>query len=138
VHESLSLKQARRIALAAQGLEKIRPAGPVTARAVGRIFARLQLVQIDSVNVLSRSHYLPFFSRLGAYDRTILQRMAGTHPRRMMEYWAHEAGLEVERREKGPRTPLRGRPRLRRVPHGILRTPLHPDRQGPAVAGRAG
>ncbi|MGP4031344.1 winged helix-turn-helix domain-containing protein [Pseudarthrobacter sp. 1C304] len=93
MQEVLSLKQARRIALAAQGLDKVRPAGPVTARAVGRTFARLQLVQIDSVNVLARSHYLPFFSRLGNYDRTILQRMAGTHPRRMMEYWAHEASF---------------------------------------------
>ena len=88
---SLSLAQARRIALAAQGLDKERPTGPVNARAVGRTFARLHLVQIDSVNVVSRSHFLPFFSRLGNYDRTILTRMAGTHPRRMMEYWAHEA-----------------------------------------------
>ncbi|WP_411373733.1 winged helix-turn-helix domain-containing protein [Arthrobacter sp. MPF02] len=87
----LSLDQARRIALAAQGLHKGRPAGPVTSRTVGRTFARIQLVQIDSVNVLSRSHFLPFFSRLGNYDRSILQRMAGTHPRRMVEYWAHEA-----------------------------------------------
>lgn len=93
MQELLSLKQARRIALAAQGLDKVRPAGPVTARAVGRTFARLHLVQIDSVNVLARSHYLPFFSRLGNYDRSILQRMAGTHPRRMMEYWAHEASF---------------------------------------------
>ena len=90
---SLSLAQARRIALAAQGLDKERPAGPVSARAVGRTFARLHLVQIDSVNVVSRSHFLPFFSRLGNYDRTILARMAGTHPRRMMEYWAHEASF---------------------------------------------
>ncbi len=90
---TLSLDQARRIALAAQGLDKGRPTGPVTSRTVGRTFARLQLVQIDSVNVLSRSHFLPFFSRLGNYDRTILQRMSGTHPRRMMEYWAHEASF---------------------------------------------
>lgn len=90
---SLSLSQARRIALAAQGLEKVRPAGPVTPRAVGRTFARMQLVQIDSVNVLSRSHYLPFFSRLGNYDRSILHTMAGRSPRRMMEYWAHEASF---------------------------------------------
>jgi uncharacterized protein YcaQ len=88
---TLSLDQARRIALAAQGLDKGRPAGPVTSRTVGRTFARLQLVQIDSVNVLTRSHFLPFFSRLGNYDRAILQRMSATHPRRMMEYWAHEA-----------------------------------------------
>jgi uncharacterized protein YcaQ len=91
VAATLSLEQARRIALAAQGLDKGRPAGPVTSRTVGRTFARLQLVQIDSVNVLSRSHYLPFFSRLGNYDRSILQRMSATRPRRMMEYWAHEA-----------------------------------------------
>ncbi|MDQ0731605.1 winged helix-turn-helix domain-containing protein [Arthrobacter sp. B1I2] len=88
---TLSLDQARRIALAAQGLHKGRPTGPVTARAVGRTFARLQLVQIDSVNVLVRSHFLPFYSRLGNYDRDILQRMSGSHPRRMLEYWAHEA-----------------------------------------------
>jgi uncharacterized protein YcaQ len=90
---SLSLSQARRIALAAQGLDKERPTGPVTSRAVGRTFARLQVVQIDSVNVLSRSHYLPFFSRLGNYDRSILHAMAGRSPRRMMEYWAHEASF---------------------------------------------
>lgn len=88
---TLSLDQARRIALAAQGLDKGRPTGPVTSRAVGRTFARIQLVQIDSVNVVSRSHLLPFFSRLGNYDRTILQRMTAVHPRRMVEYWAHEA-----------------------------------------------
>ncbi|MDQ0673482.1 uncharacterized protein YcaQ [Pseudarthrobacter siccitolerans] len=88
---TLSLDQARRIALAAQGLDKGRPAGPVSSRTVGRTFARLQLVQIDSVNVLARSHFLPFFSRLGNYDRSILRRMSATHPRRMMEYWAHEA-----------------------------------------------
>jgi uncharacterized protein len=88
---TLSLDQARRIALAAQGLHKGRPTGPVTARAVGRTFARLQLVQIDSVNVLVRSHFLPFYSRLGNYDRDILQRMSAKHPRRMLEYWAHEA-----------------------------------------------
>ncbi len=93
MHPTLSLLQARRIALAAQGLDKVRPAGPVTARAVGRTFSRLHLVQIDSVNVLSRSHYLPFFSRLGNYDREIVNRMAGKHPRRMMEYWAHEASF---------------------------------------------
>ncbi|HEV7167878.1 MAG TPA: crosslink repair DNA glycosylase YcaQ family protein, partial [Micrococcaceae bacterium] len=87
----LSLSQARRIALAAQGLAKERPTGPVSTRAVGRTFDQLQLVQIDSVNVLARSHFLPFYSRLGGYDRTILQRLSGKSPRKMMEYWAHEA-----------------------------------------------
>ncbi|MCU1518988.1 MAG: hypothetical protein JWQ75_3709 [Pseudarthrobacter sp.] len=88
---TLSLRQARRIALAAQGLDKGRPTGPVTSRTVGRTFDRLRLVQIHSVNVVSRSHYLPFFSRLGNYDRSILRRMSEKHPRSMMEYWAHEA-----------------------------------------------
>ena len=89
----LSLSQARRIALAAQGLAKERPTGPVTTRAVGRTFEQLQLVQIDSVNVLARSHFLPFYSRLGNYDRAILQRLSGQSPRKMMEYWAHEASF---------------------------------------------
>jgi len=89
----LSLSQARRIALNAQSLAKVRPTQPVTARAVGRTFAQLQLVQIDSVNVLSRSHFLPFFSRLGDYDREILGTLAGRSPRKMVEYWAHEASF---------------------------------------------
>lgn len=90
---TLTLSQARRIALKAQGLAKVRPTGPVTAREVGRTFAQIQLVQIDSVNVLSRSHYLPFFSRLGGYDTSIVNSLAGTSPRKMVEYWAHEASM---------------------------------------------
>ncbi|NOJ58539.1 crosslink repair DNA glycosylase YcaQ family protein [Arthrobacter sp. 260] len=89
----LSQSQARRIALGAQGLAKVRPTGPATARQVGLTFDRLQLLQIDSVNVLARSHYLPHFSRLGDYDRDQLDRLAGKAPRRMVEYWAHEASF---------------------------------------------
>lgn len=89
----LSLSQARRIALHSQSLAKVRPTQPVTARVVGRTFAQLQLVQIDSVNVLSRSHFLPFFSRLGDYDRELLAGLAGKSPRKMVEYWAHEASF---------------------------------------------
>lgn len=88
---ALNLRQARRIALGAQGLARQRPARPVTAGRAGRTFEQLRLLQIDSMNVLTRSHYLPLFSRLGPYDTSILDRMASRGPRRMVEYWAHEA-----------------------------------------------
>ncbi|MCC3280985.1 winged helix-turn-helix domain-containing protein [Arthrobacter caoxuetaonis] len=87
---ALTLDQARRAVLCAQQFAKARPASPTPGQ-VGRVFDSLALLQIDSVNVLARSHYLPHFSRLGAYDRTVLDGMSSRHPRRMMEYWAHEA-----------------------------------------------
>ncbi|GAA1362823.1 winged helix-turn-helix domain-containing protein [Arthrobacter rhombi] len=91
--QRMTLAQARRVALAAQGLHHARPTGPATARQVGLAFDRLQLLQIDSVNVLSRSHYLPIFARVGPYDRTVLDAMGSRSPRRMVEYWAHEASF---------------------------------------------
>ena len=96
---SLSAGEARRIALAAQGLADGRPEGPLGRARMLRLLDRLGVVQIDSVNVVSRTHYLPFFSRLGAYPRELLDQIAwGERPKRMLEYWAHEASLSpIER-----------------------------------------
>lgn len=92
---TLTVLQARRIALAAQGFTRPRPGvdGVVSARQVGRVIERLGFFQIDSVNVLQRAHYMPLYSRLGRYDVEILHRAAGRAPRRLFEYWAHEAAL---------------------------------------------
>lgn len=93
---SFSRAQARRIALAAQGFGGRVPQA-VGARHLRALIDDLGAIQIDSVNVLVRSHYLPAFSRLGAYDRALLERVAYGKPRRVFEYWGHEASfLPVE------------------------------------------
>ncbi|TAM73427.1 winged helix-turn-helix domain-containing protein [bacterium] len=89
---SLRAAEARRIALAAQGFGSRRAAGVRRGTLLSTI-SRLGLVQIDSVNVLVRSHFIPGFSRLGPYDRTVLERLAYGRSRRLFEYWAHEASL---------------------------------------------
>jgi uncharacterized protein YcaQ len=91
--ERLSAAQARRIALAAQGFADPPRAGAPSGWAVRRLFDRVGLVQIDSVNVLQRAHYLPLFSRVGPYDTELLDRAAHYAPRRLFEYWGHEASL---------------------------------------------
>ena len=88
----LSTRAARRIALAAQGFARPRPPEPGT-RDVQRVVDTVAVVQIDSVNVVVRSQYLPFFSRLGPYDRRLVDRARDVAPRRVVEYWAHEASL---------------------------------------------
>src|SRR4051812_36790468 len=92
--EQLSRAQARRIALAAQGFGSPRSTPPARAQ-IKRIVDRLGVVQIDSVNVLARAHYMPAYSRLGCYDRSLLDGMAWGRKseRRLFEYWAHEASL---------------------------------------------
>lgn len=87
-----TLAQARRIALAAQGFGRPRPA-TVGSRHLADTVGRVAQFQIDSVNVVSRAHYLPLFSRWGDYDRGLLDRAAGSAPRRLFEYWGHEACL---------------------------------------------
>jgi uncharacterized protein YcaQ len=92
--KALPLTTARRIALAAQGFDARHRAAKPTWTAIARTIDRLHLLQIDSVNVLVRSHYLPLFARLGNYDRGILDmRTLADSKRHVFECWAHEASL---------------------------------------------
>ncbi len=90
---SLSAAQARRIAIAAQGLAGPPSAGAPTRARLKRLVDALGVIQIDSVNVLTRSHYLPPFSRLGAYPREMLDEAAWGKTPVLFEYWGHEASL---------------------------------------------
>ena len=93
--QTLSAAEARRVALAAQGFDRARRLVPAGAGPLRRTVERLGLLQIDSVNVLARAHYLPLFSRLGAYDSGLLDRLAWGRKsqRALFEFWAHEASL---------------------------------------------
>ena len=89
--DSLSAAQARRIALSAQGFG--RPHSPVGTRQLGLALQRLGVLQIDSVNVFERSHYLPLFARLGSYDKALLDKLTLTRRAPYVEYWAHQAAF---------------------------------------------
>ena len=89
----LSQREARRIALAAQGFAARRPPAEPGRAALRRMLGHTRLLQMDSVNVVVRAHYLPAFSRLGPYPTEALDRMAWRRPRELFEYWGHEASL---------------------------------------------
>ena len=92
MHATISEAQARRIALAAQGLGRPRGAQP-GIRQLNGVIDRLGLLQLDSVNVFERSHYLPAFARLGTYDKAALDRLTFARKSGYIEYWAHEAAV---------------------------------------------
>ena len=94
--QSMSVDQARRTALAAQGfLDK--PHAEPTMRTFQRTLERTGVLQVDSVNVLQRAHFMPLYSRMGPYDVDLLRRAAEQRPRRVVEYWAHvQAFMPVE------------------------------------------
>lgn len=93
--DSLTTLQARRVALAAQGFTD-RPHATPTMATLDRTLARTGVLQVDSVNVLQRAHFMPLYSRMGPYDVDLLRRAQhGTarRPRRLVEYWAHVQAL---------------------------------------------
>ena len=90
--ERISAAEARRIALAASGLAGARPIRPDRTH-LRRVIERLGMLQLDSVSVLARAHYMPLFSRLGGYDRALLDEAAWGKKPTLFEYWAHEASL---------------------------------------------
>jgi len=109
----LTLDQARRMAIIATGLGRARPTEPVDADGFRETLDTMGVVQLDSVNVLARAHYLPFFSRLGAYPRDLLDQWLWTS-QELFEYWGHERSL----------MPIGHRPllvhRMRETPRGWI------------------
>jgi uncharacterized protein YcaQ len=147
----LTVAQARRIALAAQGFADARPAGRVTARHIRRVLDRIAILQIDSVNVFSRAHYLPVFARLGPYPREVLDRLTGYRAKpngsQLFEYWAHAASLipyEMHpllrwRMQRAHVEPWPGIRRIAKENPGLLDDVIELIReQGPITAGDTG
>jgi len=90
---TLSASQARRIALAAQGLAGPKPDKPVGPAGFHKLARRLGAIQIDSVNVFVRTHYMPTFSRLGPYPMSVLDQAAWGRRPSLFEYWGHVASF---------------------------------------------
>jgi len=145
VSERLTLAVARRIALAAQGFTDRAPRGLPDRRHLRRVLGRTQLLQIDSVNVFERAHYLPLFSRLGPYDKALVDR-AAYRDRELFEYWGHEASLlpvavhpllrwrmaRAEALEEGWGGPLRI---MRERPEFVAEVLRRVEQEGPVTAG---
>ena len=139
--DSLSASEARRIALAAQGFARPRPAGRVALRHLRAAIGRLGLLQLDFVNVVVPAHYQVLFSRLGAYDRALLDRLAYRR-RELTEQWAHEASLVpvelwpylAHRREDHPPRPWRLDGFLDQHPGYADSVLAEIDRRGPLAA----
>ena len=93
VAEHVTVAEARRMALAGEGFATPRPQR-VDARTLRGMTERVGVLQLDSVNAVCRSQYLPVFARLGTYQRSTLDRMAwGTQGRMLFEYWGHKASM---------------------------------------------
>jgi len=145
VSERLTLAVARRIALAAQGFTDRAPTGLPDRRHLRRVLGRTQLLQMDSVNVFERAHYLPLFSRLGPYDKALVDR-AAYRDRELFEYWGHEASLlpvavhpllrwrmaRAEALEEGWGGPLRV---MRERPEFVAEVLRRVEQEGPVTAG---
>ena len=91
---SVSARQARNLALTAQGFDQD-DSRPVTKRRIMKAIRQTGMLQVDSVNVLTRAHYMPVFSRLGVYDPADLDQLSwgNARQRRLFEYWGHEASM---------------------------------------------
>jgi len=117
--ERLSRAEARRAALAAQGFAAPRPARSIGVRDVQSVINRVGEFQIDSINIVTRAHFMPLYSRLGEYELGLLERAAHRAPRRLFEYWGHAASLIDIRLQ--PLLRFRAQPEYRTVWAGVER-----------------